>query len=142
MATGYAYRPLRRQNSEIRVLEIISSNLAGHEHSMECSLRLVALDSESLDPFIAVSYCWGDSKSRANIEIDGQTVNISESAAVAVRKLCGAAGQRLWIDAICIYSHRTTMKDLRILRFAPQFFEEFNFTHLASWIWQYILLYL
>jgi hypothetical protein len=33
---------------------------------------------------------------------------------------------------VCIYSQRTAMKDLGILRFAPQFFEGLNFTHLAS----------
>jgi hypothetical protein len=33
------------------------------------------------------------------------------------------------------------MKDLGILRFAPQFFEGFNFTHLAGQIWQYIVPY-
>jgi Heterokaryon incompatibility protein (HET) len=38
----------------------------------------------------------------------------------------------LWIDALCIYSHRTVMKYFRILRFAPQFSEGFNFTNLVS----------
>jgi hypothetical protein len=27
----------------------------------------------------------------------------------------------LWIDALCIYSYQTTIKDLRILKFVPQF---------------------
>jgi hypothetical protein len=42
-----------------------------------------------------------------------------------------------WIVWLCTYSHRTAMKHLRILRFAPHFFEGFNFTRLASRIWQY-----
>jgi hypothetical protein len=44
------------------------------------------------------------------------------------------------IDLLCIYSHRTTMNYFESLRFVPQFFEGFNFTHLASQIWQYIRL--
>ena len=44
----------------------------------------------------------------------------------------------LWVDALCICFYRITMEDLGILRFAPQFSEEFNFPHLVSQIWQYI----
>jgi hypothetical protein len=37
-----------------------------------------------------------------------------------------------WIDWVCIYSHRTAMKHLGIMRFAPQFSEGFNFMYLVS----------
>lgn len=102
MDTMYAYRPLRGDVSEIRVLKTTSSTLIGHQHSVEYSLRHIALDSEQLAEYIAVSYCWGDGKKWTTMEIDGQTVNVPESSAVAIRNLCGTPGQNLWIDAICI----------------------------------------
>jgi hypothetical protein len=42
------------------------------------------------------------------------------------------------VDLLCTYSHRTATKYLGIVRFAPQFFEGFNFTHLASQSGKYI----
>jgi hypothetical protein len=36
----------------------------------------------------------------------------------------------IWIDALCIYSHRPTMKYLGTLRFQPQFFEGFHSSEL------------
>jgi hypothetical protein len=38
------------------------------------------------------------------------------------------------IYLLCIYSHRTATKHLGTLRLAPQFFEGFNLTYLASQI--------
>jgi hypothetical protein len=40
--------------------------------------------------------------------------------------------RRLWADEIRIYSHRTAMKHLGIIKFVPQVFEGFNVTHLTS----------
>ena len=38
----------------------------------------------------------------------------------------------LWVDALCIYSHRTKMNHLGILKFVSQFSEGFNFMYMAN----------
>jgi hypothetical protein len=75
--------------------------------------------------------------------VNGKLCRIHRNAEDALRRLRALPetqrGMKYWIDALCIYSHRTAMKHLRTLRFEPQFFEGVNFTHLASRIGQYIL---
>ena len=38
----------------------------------------------------------------------------------------------LWVDTLCIYSYRTKMNHLEILKFISQFFEKFNFIYIAN----------
>jgi Heterokaryon incompatibility protein (HET) len=76
-----------------------------------------------------------------SVYCDGKHLAISKCLYIALGNLRSITTSRvLWADAICIYSHRTTMNYFESLRFGPQFFEGFNFTHLASQIWQYIRL--
>jgi hypothetical protein len=94
--------------------------------------------------YIAVSHCWGGG---ASIQLTRQTL-IDYQKGIAwsilprlfqdiVSVAVNLSIQYVWIDSLCIYSHRTTMNYFESLRFVPQFFEGFNFTHLASQIWQY-----
>jgi hypothetical protein len=97
-------------------------------------------------PYTALSHCWGAAAGHlvtttANSKQMFSGIPIDEIPqtyidAFEITKSLGI--MYIWIDALCIYSHRTAMKDLGILKFAPRFFEGFNFTHLASQIWQYI----
>jgi hypothetical protein len=85
----------------------------------------------------ALSYTWGNPKRTHSISVDGQRLEITKSAHEALHDLVPFGGSRLiWVDSICIYSQRTAMKDLGTLRFAPQFSEEFNSTHIANRIWE------
>ena len=75
------------------------------------------------------------------ITVHDVEISVTKKLEAALRGLRGLdeykAGIKLWADAICIYSHRTTMNYFESLRFVPQFSEGSNFTHLASQIWQY-----
>ena len=97
--------------------------------------------------YVTLSHCWGSnpiislqkglvSAFKKNIPWNQLPLSFQD-ALVVTRKL---KIKFLWIDSLCIYSHRTTMNYFESLRFVPQFFEGFNFTHLASQIWQYIRL--
>ncbi len=63
-------------------------------------------------------------------------LDVEQSGAWLAPKICLGDLLALFavVDPVCIYSNRTAMKYLRIMRFIPQFFEGFNFMHLASQI--------
>ena len=98
--------------------------------------------------YMTLSYCWGDrhpikttqgSLSRYRGGIPWSDLPRTFQDAIDITHRLGI--KYLWIDSLCTYSQRTTMKDLGILRFAPQVSEGFDFTHLVSQIRQYIFPY-
>jgi hypothetical protein len=124
---------------------LISVGDSGSSH-----LRIVSRkDIPHEAKYVTLSHCWGSLKAgrpfvllETNIsnfmeEIPLQELPKTFAHACTVARAIGV--QYIWIDSLCIYFYRTIMKDLGILKFAPQFSEGFNFTYLASQIWQYIL---
>jgi hypothetical protein len=118
-----------------RVLDV-SSGIDG----IDSGIRLIETNAHAAE-YIALSHCWGQRQlivtSSKNYEErqkqihHGQLSKTFRDAAEICHKL---SIPYLWIDSLCIYSHRTTMNYFEYLRFVPQFFEVFNFTHLASQI--------
>jgi hypothetical protein len=114
----------------------------------QCSNIKLYESGGEMGSYACLSHCWG--LRGPCIQMTSKTIkeykrNIPWTLlpatfrhAVTVVRLLGL--RYLWIDCLCIYSHRTTMNYFKSLRFVPQFFEGFNFTHLASQIWQYIRL--
>src|SRR5271163_896726 len=99
-------------------------------------------------PYIALSHVWGRVRilTTTVATFDERLNEITmESLPRTFQNLVEIARQLsiryVWVDSLCIYSHRTTMKHLGTMRFVPQFFEGFDFMYLASQIWQYILPY-
>jgi Heterokaryon incompatibility protein (HET) len=81
----------------------------------------------------SLSYTWGDPTAVQTILCEGKVLRVTQNLHEALTEYQKRGESApLWADAICIYSHRTAMKHLGILRFAPQFLEGFNFTHSAS----------
>ena len=95
----------------------------------EVRLSLIPAELGSCIEYEALSYVWGPPDFAQTISCKGKSCKVTANLMLALKRL------RYSDKGICIYSHRTIMKDLRILRFAPQFFAGFNFTYLASWIW-------
>ena len=107
----------RLQDEEIRLLKILKCD---SQDTLRCTLLYCRLE----DPvdYVALSYSWGFIDVTHPIECDGQSVLVSESVHSALQSLyhegdLGAQGRPIWIDAICIYSHRSRIKYLRKLRF-------------------------
>jgi hypothetical protein len=89
-------------------------------------IRCELIDStlSSAQEYVSLSYTWGDHALTRSILLNDTLFPVTESLYTALRHLLNEEDSlTLWIDAICIYSHRTTMKDRGILRFAPQFSE-------------------
>lgn len=96
-----AYRPLMRQRSEIRILQIYiddaSRKLCG-------TIQHVSLN-DSQTQYEALSYCWGPPDRQQPIFIDGQDVLIRSSLHRFLTHLCNQPGAQklpVWVDSICI----------------------------------------
>jgi hypothetical protein len=109
--------------------------------SKTSEIKLVEPPSGTIARFAALSYCWGKTlpitTKRSTIAarklgLEWSTLPPVFQDAVTVTRNLGL--EYIWIDSLCIYSNRTTMNYFEYLRFVPQFFEVFNFTHLASQI--------
>jgi hypothetical protein len=131
---GYTYSDLPGGNW-IRLLRLLPGALGDSIH-----IELLAVELENAPPFETISYCWGASDHREIIQCSGEIMKVTTTLFGALRRFRDASKETiLWADAVCIYSYRTAMKYLRTLRFAPQFFEGFHVTYLASQIGQHIL---
>ena len=102
MASVYEYRVLQSIIQEIRVLCINPDRNVRDHTFLRCELKHISLVDVPIERFLAVSYCWGTSKKRAPIVIDGQNATIPQTAAVAIRNLSKNSSDPLWIDAVCI----------------------------------------
>jgi hypothetical protein len=136
---------LNHQSREVRVLFLCE----GHGDSLvECTLKIISLD-DGAAYFNALSYVWGDANETTTIMVNQLPVAITKSLEKCLQSLRHYTASHaqildpppltIWVDAVCIYSHRTATKYVGTMRFAPQFFEGFNFTYLISYIWQYNL---
>lgn len=102
MASVYDYRVLQPTVQEIRVLCIDRNLDVGDRAPMRCKVKHISLRDVPIEDFLAVSYCWGGSKKRAPLVIDGRVIMIPQTAAIAIRNLSKVSSIPLWIDAVCI----------------------------------------
>ena len=134
----FVYEPLDENSSSIRLLTLLPGV---RSDGVQCLLE--QYDFGSGPPYAALSYTWGPPNAGVVIEVNGRLFRIRQNLSdFLVQFRSSTTEQTLWVDAICIYSHQTATKHLGSLRFAPQFLEGFNFTHLVSQTWQYKFLYL
>ncbi|KAF2812742.1 uncharacterized protein BDZ99DRAFT_461382 [Mytilinidion resinicola] len=110
----YKHIPIHERN--IRVLRLLPNPIKTAQ--LECELIEAALDD--LPRYEAISYTWDGQLPSWEINCHGEKLMITENADTVLRRFRRDSEEwLLWIDFICIYSHRTTMKDPRTLRFAP-----------------------
>ena len=81
---------------------------------LTCQLKHISLQDVPVEEFFAVSYCWGTSKKRAPIVIDGQNVTIPQTAAIAIRSISKVSSYPLWIDAVCIDQNNLQEKSQQV----------------------------
>jgi hypothetical protein len=137
MSQPYIHIPFKGSCS-IRVLFLEPES----NYAAPLCCNLVELPLEPVPEYSALSYAWDVQHPSCPVQCNGGVLKVTPNCESALRRLRhGQDVQKLWIDSICIYSHRTTMKHLGTMRFVPQFFEGCDFTYLASQIWQYILPY-
>ncbi|KAI1751529.1 heterokaryon incompatibility protein-domain-containing protein [Xylaria castorea] len=93
------YRALDKTRWETRILLITAIN------PVKLSFEYASMIDDHLDPFEAVSWCWGAASStmRTQITVDGHRLSIPANAYEVILELCvPQKKKRVWIDAICI----------------------------------------
>ncbi|KAL8806240.1 MAG: hypothetical protein Q9200_005128 [Gallowayella weberi] len=114
MASGFDYRTLQSSLQEIRVLCIDPDRNASDLNPLRYEMKHISLQNVPVEHFLAVSYCWGTSKTRASIVLDGQNVTIPHNTAVALRNLSKVFSCPLWIDAVCIDQNNLREKSQQV----------------------------
>jgi hypothetical protein len=101
---------LDREKLETRLLTLFS----GEFHDMiQCNLNPVSLRANPR--YIALSYCWGESDTRSEIEINGQKACVRESLATALKYLRRSRDDVVvWADAISINQEDADEKEYQI----------------------------
>lgn len=113
----YNYKPLNRNNREIRLIELHPSEQVSSQ--VRCSIFTTTLDNAP--EYKAFSYCWGNVSDPRTIKLNDATLSTTSKLYSALERLGQRSGIRhLWVDAICINqediperSHQVTlMRDI------------------------------
>lgn len=99
--------PVLIDHNDIRVVELLPAT--DTVDPIRCRLKHVSLNDSSPVRYIALSYTWGDTTSRASIivshrEHDERTLSVTTNLQAALRRMRGTDGESvwMWIDFICI----------------------------------------
>jgi hypothetical protein len=84
MSSTPLYNPLDESRVEIRLLEIVSSDISA---TPECKLHVVSLEDKP--KFTTLSYVWGDANITEEILVDGSSTVVTTSLATALRYVKG-----------------------------------------------------
>src|SRR5271163_1637938 len=104
-AGPYPYQVLDAEQRQIRVLTLLPGNW--HD-PISCELEVVSLNDDPA--YFALSYVWGDPKVTLPIYLHKHALQVTSNLENALRRLRGPIKPMvIWIDALCMYSHRTTM---------------------------------
>lgn len=97
----FRYRPLSESNAEIRILLIPPKILNGIPMRINYILSHASLDAK--EPFLALSYVWGDPNPPSLVNVNGQSLQITGNLAAALENLQHEDEEiAIWIDAISI----------------------------------------
>ncbi|KAH6708816.1 heterokaryon incompatibility protein-domain-containing protein [Leptodontidium sp. MPI-SDFR-AT-0119] len=94
------YEQLDPNRREIRLISLSPGKLFD---PIVVALAPFSLDDEDTPAYEALSYVWGDTSDRQNIELNGVTFPVTANLYMALQFLRIPSGIRiLWVDAICI----------------------------------------
>ena len=113
MTTRFEYQQLCQSTCDIRLIKILPRNGTGKlKNILACHLFHTSLRGDS--KFIALSYVWGDPKDSRIIIIEKKPVRVTQNLYDAMMALRPPKEPIvIWIDALCIYSSRSSIKGSR-----------------------------
>ncbi|KAI0195493.1 HET-domain-containing protein [Astrocystis sublimbata] len=92
------YDSLDQSKHQIRLLRLLPGHNSAEIH---CELFTVSLDGSN--EFEALSYVWGSNENPLQINLGGQTTNVTRNLGLALQHLRNEGNERIiWVDAICI----------------------------------------
>ncbi|CAK1365397.1 unnamed protein product [Cercospora beticola] len=94
------YQQLDHQRMEIRLLQILPGR---SDELIRCAIIYTALREKPYLQYETISYCWGTSKQKKAIEVNGLLIDVGINAYYAMRRVRSPNVARvIWIDQICI----------------------------------------
>ena len=102
-ASTYEYQPLRPDDLEIRLVELLPSEKSDNvsQDAIHCHLHHISLLAQPL--YEALSYHWGSEIGTMPINLEGRSFSVTKNLEEALGSLVLPDKSRLlWIDAICI----------------------------------------
>jgi hypothetical protein len=113
----YPYQPIDSAR-ETRLLHIIPAD--DPSHPIQCRLSHTLL--ENADPFIAVSYAWGDRHDTRRIELEGHLISVTSNLYYALQSLRSASTPAIvWADAVCINQSNISERNAQVTAMARIF---------------------
>jgi hypothetical protein len=79
-----------------------------------CSLKQVPLFDAP--PYMALSYCWGESSNKLPITVNGRAVNVTSNLHAALTRLRSDGVEFIWVDALCINQDDKEERSIQIGR--------------------------
>lgn len=109
MGNTYQYGSLDKDARETRLIKLRTDV----EHDAPLSCEIVTTSMKAPDPYVALSYTWGDQAGEVPMEVlepgaapdDSTVILITPNCAAALKKLRASElirGRGVWVDAICI----------------------------------------
>lgn len=100
----FKYSPLRDSSEETRLITLLPAS--NSTDPIRCKLTHVRF--KGIKDYEALSYTWGNSKSKKKILMNGKTVAVTENLQSALEHLRLESDPRIiWIDALCINQNDT-----------------------------------
>ncbi|KAI0451780.1 heterokaryon incompatibility protein-domain-containing protein [Xylaria acuta] len=104
---SFQYHPLPQGSKVIRLLELQPGR---EKETIRCRLQQYSLASKAID-YEPLSYCWGDTRRRLPILLDGQCMEVTRNLHAALLALRREESTRfLWADAVCINQNDVSEK--------------------------------
>ena len=112
--TSYQYFPLDSAGGEIRLLTLLPGAFS---QRIEIELNITTLQIGHIPKYEALSYCSGSSKNPKTIFVNGDSLSVTESLAMALPylRVIYRPGV-LWIDAICVNQSDLQERSIQVER--------------------------
>ena len=78
--------------------------------------------------YIALSYTWGSLEEKKTITVNGVPVTVGKNLAAALDRLRFPAGDKIWVDALCINQDDVCERNAHVLRIREIFSLSFAVT--------------
>jgi hypothetical protein len=118
---GNLYEHLDVDNYEFRILSI---SPGANNSPIRCNLRKTSLINEgTASSYSALSYCWGDHRTRLNILVNNVQTTVTTNLYDALWQLRALKIYEIWVDAICINQEDKTERSLQV-RFMKRIYKK------------------
>lgn len=107
---AFEHTPLPDPQTHIRLLKVINGHIG---QPAKCELTTWPL--ESLPPYYAISYTWGEPSDTTNIEINDKRMVVRRNCEYVLQQAFAEdAAAYLWVDAICIDQENLQEKSYQV----------------------------